>query len=230
MAEICNEEYLFMSINKKRIIVLALLLCLALYANCAFAKELSIGDFMGPPVGKKYIYENSKGRIKELEGMKYLETNVIEVDEIRYFDSKILPPGIPRENKLTYRLRISKDKIEREFRGKSQVVLKYNGTKESGVWEIEGIKLEPGNKSVPMITKCKIKEIEQKIMFGDERFLLTTECITKNADIEFVVLDKYAEGIGLIETSSSLNDGQSKIDLDNTYFLKHIEDITPAKK
>jgi hypothetical protein len=54
--------------------------------------------------------------------------------------------------------------------------------------------------------------------------ILTKKCITGEVDVSLVTVEQYADGIGLIERSSFIEDGKGKIDKNNIYYLKKIID------
>jgi hypothetical protein len=168
----------------------------------SIAVECSVDKFLGPLPGLKYIYSGSDGSKIELTGISSDENKMIEVEEIVFFPENILPPDVPKTTSNKYRLFIDGNKIIKETVNVSKIVLQGPLTKESTEWKIKG---KAGSKTDQEETKwkdiesiCKIVESHKNNIFGKERYTITVKCVTSNSLSPAILIETYAEDIGLI--------------------------------
>ena len=185
-----------------RIVSYMLAFLLALSSE-SIAVECSVGKFLGPLPGLKYIYSGSDGSKIELTGISSDENKMIEVEEIVFFPENILPPDVPKTTSSRYRLIIDGNKMIKETVNDSKIVLQGPLTKKSTKWKIKG---KAGSKTGREKAKwkdiesiCKIVESRKSNIFGKERYTITMECVTSNSSSSAVLIETYAEDIGLIE-------------------------------
>ena len=176
---------------------------LFVFSSGSIAVECSVDKFLGPLPGLKYIYRGSDGSKIELTGTSRDKNKMIEVEEIVFFPENILPPDAPKTARSRYRLIIDANKLIKETVSDSRILLQAPLTGEFTEWKIKG---KVGGKKGREKAKwkdiesiCKILESSRSNIFGKERHAVITECVTPNSSSSAILMETYAEDIGLIE-------------------------------
>ena len=183
-------------------------LCLFMLVFCvsSFAKDHDIHQFMGPAPGVKYVYISSDGSKVELIGLSKVTQDSLEVEETTYFSEKFLSVGMPKSTSVRYKICIYDEEMIKE-RGRSKEILlrdPFDGS--SNKWKIPGKALTTRSEKrkpswVTVKSKCKATYTGSRNILGQNRLIITTECVNNELASTFVRIEKYADGIGLVERS-----------------------------
>ena len=181
------------------------------------AEDYDLRVFIGPLPGYKYIYTSPNGTILELFGLSMHNDGGIEIEERTILKASDLPPNISNKIISKYELKAVDDMVIKRINDHKEILLK--DPYDSGVskWKISGKggsgKISKKNFSFKDVsTSCKISLKGKEKLFDKERKIVITECTTKYLDATSVRLEKYAEGIGMVERSiiSNSNEEGSK--------------------
>lgn len=185
------------------------------YACSMFAcnvknKECNLQQFIGPMPGCKYFYKSDSGISLELVGLSKDSYEGIEVEEITDMTRLNLPTKVGNRISYKYKISIINDALIKQFNDRKEISLQKQCIPKKSKWEIIG---KMGNTLIPpnddgiindvsfndVVIPCQIVYTGEESILGKDRFVIMTECSTKDLDSETVSYEKYAEGIGLIE-------------------------------
>ncbi len=160
---------------------------------------IDVYDFMGPAVGVECLYESMDGGMVKIKGIKSEKENLMVIDKTIFFPENEFSEGLPRKSTVRYAFIVKNNQIIKNQNDIIETVLSMNGP-----WKIVGKigRLNEKSKNYDWVkTKslCKITSTHTEKLFGENRIVLATECITKYNSTITTKSEKYASGIGLIE-------------------------------
>lgn len=184
---------------------LAVMLALAFLgfgaADEALSSELSVKSFLGPPVGKTYIYRAGNDTF-ELVGLAHVDDHGIKVEERAPIPSDVLERlGNPQVHyPQSDLIAVDGKLIKNSDNHTAAVLLQAPLIPRSSFWKNTAV---AAGTTVRLQMICTIDAIGSEYLFNSNRATISVRCETQGQDPSLSVIstDKYAEGIGLVEYS-----------------------------
>jgi hypothetical protein len=232
--EVCRRENPMTGGILKEYVFLSILLISLLSCSNGTAENQDLNVFIGPSLGYKNIYTSPNGNSLELFGLSMDNSGSIEVEERTILKASDFPPNISNKINRKYKLTVIDDMVIKQVNDRDEILLKGPLSAGTSKWKISG-KAGSGEISKKSIsfkevsTLCKITLTGKEKLFDKERVIVITECTTKYLDATSIRMEKYAEGIGLVERSIiSKSDEEGEKELIK-FNLKKIEKIEEEK-